>query len=80
VTNAYFSVNPNPFNDELKVVFNTGAAEREIILIDISGRVVDVVSSSSSTVSIPTHGLASGVYLLKVVSEKDKYSARVVRQ
>ncbi len=80
VTNAYFSVNPNPFDEQLKVVFNTGTAQREIILMDVNGRVVDLVSSSSSTVIIPTHGLASGVYLLKVISGNEKYTARVVRQ
>ncbi|KPL12437.1 MAG: hypothetical protein AMS26_17810 [Bacteroides sp. SM23_62] len=80
VTNAYFSVNPNPFDDQLKVFFNTGAAEREILLFDINGRVVEMVNSNSMSVSIPTHNLASGIYLLKVVAGNDNYSARVVRQ
>ena len=80
VTNAYFSVNPNPFTDRLNVVFNTGAAERDIILTDINGRLVDRVNSHSWTVSIPTHDLAPGVYLLRVLAGKDEYSAKVVRQ
>jgi len=79
-TNAYFSVNPNPFEDQLKIVFNTGAAERDIILTDINGRLVDRVTSYSWTVNIPTHGLAPGVYLLRVLAGKDEYSAKVVRQ
>ena len=79
-TNAYLSVNPNPFDDQLKIVFNTGAAEREIILNDINGRIVDRINSSSGTVSIPTHDLAPGVYLLRVLAGKDEYSAKVVRQ
>jgi hypothetical protein len=79
-TNAYLSVNPNPFDDQLKIVFNTGAAERDIILNDINGRIVDRISSSSGTVSIPTHDLAPGVYLLRVLVGKDEYSAKVVRQ
>ncbi len=80
VTNAYFSVNPNPFDDQLNVFFNTGAAERDILLFDINGRMVDMVSSNSMSVSIPTHDLASGVYLLKVVAGNDNWSTRVVRQ
>ena len=79
-TNAYFSVNPNPFNNQLNIVFNTGAAEREIILTDINGRLVDRVSSYSWNVNIPTHDLAPGVYLLRVLAGKDDYSAKVVRQ
>jgi aminopeptidase N len=79
-TNAYLSVHPNPFNDQLKIVFNTGAAERDIILTDINGRLVDRVSSHSWTVSIPTNDLAPGVYLLRVLAGKDEYSAKVVRQ
>jgi aminopeptidase N len=79
-TNAYLSVNPNPFDEQLNIVFNTGAAERDIILTDISGRMVDRVNSHSWTVSIPTHDLAPGVYLLKVLAGNDEYSAKVVRQ
>ena len=78
--NSYLSVNPNPFDDQLKIVFNTGAAERDIILTDINGRLVDRVNSHSWTVSIPTHDLAPGVYLLKVLAGNDEYSAKVVRQ
>jgi aminopeptidase N len=80
VTNAYLSINPNPFDDQLKIIFNTGAAERDIILTDINGRLVEKVSSYSWTVSIPTHDLAPGVYLLRVLAGKDEYSAKVVRQ
>jgi aminopeptidase N len=80
VTNTYFSVNPNPFKDQLNVVFNTGAAERDIILSDINGRMVDRVRSTAGAVSIPTHDLAPGVFLLEVISGQDKYSAKVVRQ
>jgi len=79
-TNSYLSVNPNPFDDQLKIVFNTGAAERDIILTDINGRLVDRVNSHSWTVSIPTHDLAPGVYLLRVLAGNDEYSAKVVRQ
>jgi hypothetical protein len=78
--NTYLSVNPNPFDDQLRIVFNTGAAERDIILTDINGRQVDRISSNSWTVSIPTHDLAPGVYLLKVLAGKDEYAAKVVRQ
>jgi aminopeptidase N len=79
-TDAYLSVNPNPFDDQLKIVFNTGAAERDIILTDINGRLVERVNSFSWTVSIPTHDLAPGVYLLKVLAGNDEYSAKVIRQ
>jgi aminopeptidase N len=79
-TNAYFSVHPNPFDQELKIVFNTGAAKREIMLTDINGRLVEKVSSYSWNVNIPTHDLAPGVYLLRVMAGNDEYTAKVVRQ
>jgi hypothetical protein len=79
-TNAYFTVNPNPFDDQLKIVFNTGAAKRDIILSDIHGRPVNRVSSYGWTVNIPAGDLAPGVYLLRVLAGKDEYSAKVVKQ
>ena len=79
-TNAYFSVHPNPFEDQLKIIFNTGAAQREILLTDINGRLVDRVNTYSWTVSIPTHNLSPGVYLLRVLSGQEEYTAKVVRQ
>lgn len=80
VTNAYFSVSPNPFQDELNIVFNSGDAEREIILTDINGRVVDRTFSSSGTVSLHTHDLAQAVYLLQVIVGNESYTAKVIRQ
>jgi aminopeptidase N len=78
--NTYLTVNPNPFDDQLRIVFNTGAAERDIILTDINGRVVERLSSYGWTVHIPAGDLAPGVYLLRVVAGKDEYSAKVVKQ
>jgi aminopeptidase N len=80
VANAYLSVNPNPFTDQLNVIFNTGPAERDILLTDINGRLVERINSSSGQVSIPTHDLAPGVFLLEVREGSDKYTAKVVRQ
>jgi aminopeptidase N len=80
VTRAYFTVHPNPFNNELNIIFNTGTASREIMLTDISGHLVRRISTHSWSVSIPTHDLSPGVYLLRVLAGKDEYTAKVVRQ
>jgi hypothetical protein len=80
VSNAYFNVHPNPFGDQLQIIFNTGAAMREIMLTDINGRLVRRISSHSWSVSLPTHDLSPGVYLLNVLDGKDEYTAKVVRQ
>jgi aminopeptidase N len=80
LTNAYFSVHPNPFDGQLNIIFNTGNARREIILSDINGRLVERFHSESWSLCIPTHDLAPGVYLLKVLAGKDEYVTKVVRQ
>ena len=80
VTNSYLTVHPNPFKDQLNIIFNTGAAFREIMLTDINGRLVKSMSSHSWNVNIPTNDLSPGVYLLMVVAGKDEYTARVVKQ
>ena len=79
-TNAYLSVHPNPFDDQLRIVFNEGEGKRDIMLTDMNGRLVDKLVSFAYTVSIPTHDLAPGVYVLRVLSGMDEYATRVVRQ
>jgi aminopeptidase N len=78
--NAYFSVSPNPFADELKIVFYGGLEQREILLSDLSGKILRKKSTSSESVVLKTENLNQGLYLLKVREGKDNYSTKVIRQ
>jgi len=78
--NSYLSVNPNPFGDKLNIVFLAGNGNREIVLTDLNGKVLKKHTSSSGTLTLDTHNLSQGLYLLQVKDGKDSYSAKVIRQ
>ena len=77
---AYLRVSPNPFGDELKLHFREGAGNREIILSDMNGRVLERRFSSSGTFTLNTRNLIQGIYLLKVNEGKESYTTKVIRQ
>jgi aminopeptidase N len=79
LSQGYLSVNPNPFGDELKVVFQTGTGKREILLTDLSGKVLDQQESTADMVRFDTRTLRQGLYLLQVREGTTRYSAKVVR-
>jgi len=80
ITNGYFSVNPNPFNDRLNIVFKNGDGKRKIILSDLSGKILEKKESSYGTFTINTQNLRQGLYLLQVKDGKESYTAKVVKQ
>ena len=74
-----FYVSPNPFDDQINLVFKTDAS-REISLADLNGKVVQRWKSISAIVNLQTHRFEQGVYLLKVREGTDTYTARIVKQ
>ncbi len=79
ISNGYFTVGPNPFGDELNIVFQSGIAKREIQLCDISGKVLEKHSSRSGTFTLDTHYLRQGLYLLQVKEGNESYTTKVIR-
>jgi hypothetical protein len=64
-------VYPNPFNQELNIeFFNQTKEKRQIMLLDLQGRLVYSSESYSDKVIIKRDQLKSGSYLLKVISTK----------
>ncbi len=80
ISEGYLSVNPNPFGNELKIVFQTGTGKREILLTDLSGKVMNQYQSTADMVRLNTRDLRQGLYLLQVREGNKSYSTRVVRQ
>ncbi len=80
ISEGYLSVNPNPFGEELNIFFTSGNKDREIILSDLSGKVINKFQSSSETVTIPTYELRQGLYLLQVNEGRESYTTKIVRK
>ncbi len=77
---SYLSVNPNPFGDELNVVFRNGTGDREIVLSDMSGKIIAKRQTTSDRFSLPTMDLRQGFYLLWVTEGDERYATRVIKQ
>ena len=79
-SDGLYTVSPNPFTDELVIRFKNGQAEREIYLTDMGGKTVLRQSSESERLSLDTHFLSPGLYILQVNENKNSYTTRVVKQ
>ncbi len=77
---VYFSVGPNPVNETLNIYFlNPTHAQREIQLLDISGKTIFNVVSSNDRVNIDMSSFNKGVYLVRVSDDTYSYLRKVIR-
>lgn len=65
---------PNPSNDQMTVVFESGIVLNEILLLDISGRTINSYDVNSSTLTISKNNLKAGIYILKSTNDKGEVS------
>ena len=73
-----FSVAPVPTNDEVQIQFVSGG-ERTIELVNMRGNQLSRTQSSNMNAMIDLSDLPSGVYLLKITSEKGTNNIRIVK-
>ncbi|MGG9971583.1 T9SS type A sorting domain-containing protein [Ferruginibacter sp. SUN002] len=67
-TNYKVMVTPNPARDFINVYISKNNGTNTIVRIsDINGKLVRSESSALSTISIPTNGMAKGIYFVKVI-------------
>ena len=81
VTGRGISVYPNPATDLLSIRLNGFSnAAANISLISTDGRIVftdEIQTEAGGKFSIDTHGLAAGIYSLKVTTSKDNFVSSV---
>ena len=77
---VYFSVGPNPVNETLNIYFlNPSQDQREIQLLDISGKQVFGSISKSDRVNIDMSSFNKGVYLVQVTDKNYSYLRKIIR-
>ena len=80
---AGITIVPNPVHDVLRVRFSaalTGTVQMQIS--DANGTIwlqKNTVVAGSQTISVPVSNLASGMYYLKLVTEKQVYTAKWIK-
>jgi PQQ-dependent dehydrogenase (s-GDH family) len=72
VEDKSIDVYPNPANSYFVVYNYTGIEDRKIELIDLNGRIVSRVNSSSLATRVQTGSLANGFYILTITDNKGK--------
>jgi hypothetical protein len=78
LSNSSFTIQPNPFEDELTIVGNE--LIHTLIVYEALGKLVQQVAINASTGKIDTSKLQPGVYLLKITTYNGVYTSKVVKK
>jgi len=76
----YVRINPNPFQDEIQLEFQTGNTERLIMISDLQGKIYWQDTTQSSMIKIPTSRLNQGMYMISIREANDTYSAKMIKK
>ena len=77
------SLHPNPFNPSISLDFNINVADNiKIQIIDINGKVVEILSNSnyypgSYSISWDAVGYSSGIYFIQILSSDNFISEKI---
>jgi|694.fasta_scaffold14568_10 hypothetical protein len=77
VNSISVSVYPNPFDSKITIATNMSAGQ--ILVTDMNGGIVRVLSFDSTQTELDLSALASGVYFIQVSSGSEIYRTRVVK-
>ncbi len=80
-TKIELSIYPNPIsiNSILTIQLNKNTDNLEILVFDISGRIVDVYyTNENKKILLNTQNLAKGTYILNVICKQDKYTRKII--
>ena len=64
------SIFPNPSSDQMTVIFENGTTLSEVVLLDLSGRIINSYEVNSNTLILHKNDLKAGIYLLKLTNDK----------
>ncbi|MFA7616312.1 MAG: T9SS type A sorting domain-containing protein [Weeksellaceae bacterium] len=77
--NSFF-IRPNPFSDLLNVKLNEGQI-KELMIYDLSGRLIMTQKANDQEqYQLNTQNLVTGLYILKVVTDKEVKSFKVIKK
>jgi len=80
VSASKFSVSPNPANDFISVTNSDNILVSGISITDLNGRVVKQNSYSNvSNIQVNVSDLASGMYMMNIVSDKGAFTKKIIK-
>jgi bilirubin oxidase len=75
-----FTIYPNPFTDEFITLEFNQAAERQISVTDVTGKLIKELTTSSEAYQLDLTEVKSGVYRLTIESNGSSISKRIIKQ
>jgi hypothetical protein len=74
-----FTIYPNPADQFMQVLTNHGYPINEIRVYNMEGAVAMVVKNPKTTpISIATHGLSNGLYLVQIITNDQIETRKIV--
>ena len=75
-----FSASPNPFRNDLKILFRNSTKLRDIRISDISGKVILSKSTSAESLTLELSFLKPGIYFLYINEEGNKFTEKIIKR
>jgi hypothetical protein len=75
-----FIIRPNPFSDNIDVEFYSSNMKREIIISDLSGKIVGRYETENPLISLSVKNLVRGMYLFTVLENGKLYTSKIVKK
>lgn len=79
-TNESFNIYPNPNTGLFTIDFTNGQNNKSIMIYDFSGKLVKEEFNGSQKLQISMADLAKGIYLLKIITDTEIISRKIVLQ
>ena len=74
-----FKVSPNPFSNQTIVEFSNPNSEKyNLMLFDISGRLVKSITTINNSITLNRNKLSHGMYSLKLVNSKETMFSKLI--
>ena len=74
-----FTASPNPFKNQINIVFRNSNLVRDIRLSSINGQPLFSQTTSAGSLSIDLSFLKSGIYLLYITEDGNTYTEKIVK-
>ena len=72
---------PNPVSDELTIKVNGNqSGNAELLLTDMTGKVIKRMGMNGAIQTVNMNGLASGIYLIKYVDDEQSQTLRITKE
>ncbi len=74
------SLYPNPTKDNFTITFGEIEGDKSVVIMDASGKVLQTLESSITTLNVPLNKYAKGIYFVQIKTINGNYMQRVIKE